>query len=152
TKSGLSRLMRVLTQDYGSLKGQLARRLGSEDLADEVLQEAYLRLQRMEVPSVKHPKTYLFRVALNIAADRRRSENRRLARSEVEMLLRVELDELDPERIVQARATVRQLIEALNELPPRRRAIVIAARVEGRPYAEVAARFGISTRYLEREL
>ncbi len=39
-----------------------------------------------------------------------------------------------------------------KSLRPRRRAIFVAARLEGIPYPEIAARFGISTRYLEREL
>lgn len=153
TKTGLAHLLQVLLGDYGVLKGQLARRLGSQDAAGDILQEAYLRLQRMgPVGAIRHPRTYLYRVALNIAADRRRSEQRRLARSEVELLLRVESDELDPERIAAGRSSVQSLVQALDELPPRRRAIFVAARLEGRPHAEIAARFGISTRYLEREL
>jgi RNA polymerase sigma factor (sigma-70 family) len=153
TKNGLALLLQVLMDDYGVLKGQLARRLGSPDVADDVLQEAYLRLQRLDnVQAVQHPRTYLFRIALNIAADRRRSESRRLARSEVELLLRLEHDELDPERIAEGRSSVRMLAQVLEELPSRRRAIFVAARLEGKPYPEIAARFGISTRFLEREL
>lgn len=153
TKSALAHLLQVLLEDYGVLKSQLARRLGSQDAAGDILQEAYLRLQRMgSVGAVRHPRTYLYRVALNIAADLRRSEQRRLARSEVELLLRLENDELDPERVAASRSSLRSLVQALDELPPRRRAIFVAVRLEGRPHAEIAARFGISTRYLEREL
>jgi len=153
TKKGLAQLVQVLMDEYGLLKRQLARRLGSPDVADDILQEAYLRLQRMgDVQFVLHPRTYLFRIALNIAADRRRAESRRLARSEIELLLRLENDELDPERIAEGRSSVRSLVRALEELTPRRRAIFIAARLEGVPYPQIAARFGISTRYLEREL
>ena len=153
TKKGMAQLLKVLIDDYVALKRQLVRRLGSVDVADDVMQEAYLRLQRMDnVQPVQHPRTYLFRIALNIAADRRRSETRRLARSEIELLLRLERDELDPERIAEGRSSVRLLAEALEELSPRRRAIFVAARLEGIPHSEIAARFGISTRYLEREL
>jgi RNA polymerase sigma factor (sigma-70 family) len=153
TKEGIAQLLQVWMEDYVVLKRQLARRLGSADLADDVMQDAYLRLQRMDdVQPVQHPRTYLFRIALNVAADRRRSETRRLARSEIELLLRLEHDELDPERIAEGRSAVRLLAEALQELSPRRRAIFVAARLEGIPHPEIAARFGISTRYLEREL
>jgi RNA polymerase sigma-70 factor (ECF subfamily) len=153
TKTGLVLLLQVLMDDYAVLKGQLARHLGSPDVAEDALQEAYLRLQRMDnIGVVQHPRTYLFRIALNIAADRRRSESRRLARSEVELLLRLEHDELDPERVAEGRSSIRTLVQALNELPPRRREILVAARLEGLDYPKIAARFGISTRYLEREL
>ena len=153
THTGQALLLQVLVDDYGLLKGWLTRRLGSPDAADEVLQEAYLRVERMPaLGMVFHPRTYLFRMALNIAADRHRSERRRLARSEVERLLRLEHDELDPERIAEARSSVRSLVQALDELPPRRRAIIVAARVEGLTVAKIAARFGVSTRFIEREL
>lgn len=153
TKTGLALLLQVLMDDYAVLKGQLARHLGSSDVADDVLQEAYLRLQGMDnIGAVQHPRTYLFRIALNIAADQRRSESRRLARSEIELLLRLEQDELDPERVAAGRSSVRALVQALDGLSPRRRAILVAARVEGLAYSKIAVRFGISTRYLEREL
>ena len=45
TKSALARLLQVLLDDYGMLKSQLARRLGSQEAAGDILQEAYLRLQ-----------------------------------------------------------------------------------------------------------
>jgi RNA polymerase sigma-70 factor (ECF subfamily) len=44
------------------------------------------------------------------------------------------------------------LERALDELTPRRRAILIAARLEEVPHVEIAARFGISTRMVEKEL
>jgi RNA polymerase sigma factor (sigma-70 family) len=153
TQTGQALLLQVLVDDYGLLKGRLTRRLGSPDAADEVLQEAYLRVERMPtLGTVFHPRTYLFRMALNIAADRYRSERRRLARSEVELLLRLEHDELHPERIAEARSSARALVQALDDLPPRRRAIVVAARVEGLTVVKIAARFGVSTRFIEREL
>lgn len=153
SQSSQALLLQALMNDYGLLKGRLTRRLGSPDDAEEVLQEAYLRVKRMPaIGVVLHPRTYLFRIALNIAADRRRSEKRRLARSEVELLLRLEQDELDPERIADARSSVRVLVQALEGLSPRRRAIFVAARVDGLSIPEIAGRFGVSTRFIEREL
>jgi RNA polymerase sigma factor (sigma-70 family) len=152
-ESGQAVLLQTLLDDYGPLRSRLARRLGSSDAADDVLQEAYLRLGKLDdLGAIQHPRSYLFRIALNIAADRRRSEARRLERSEVELLLQVETDELDPERIAAARSSVRSLAQALAELPERRRAIFMAARTEGKVISEIAARFDISTRMVEREL
>ncbi|MBB4200029.1 hypothetical protein CCR94_21775 [Rhodoblastus sphagnicola] len=151
--SGQALLLQTLLDDYAPLRSQLARRLGSPDAADDVLQEAYLRLGRIEEPGpIRHPRSYLFRIALNIAADRRRSEARRLERSEVELLLKLEHDELDPERVAAGRSSMRQLVEALEQLPERRRAIFLAVRSDGRPIADIAVQFGISTRMVEREL
>jgi len=146
-------LLRLFISNYSTLKGRLARRLGSADAADEALQEAYLRMERMgQIGAVRRPQSYLFQVALNIAADLRRSEKRRLARSEIERVLQLEQDELDPERIAEGRSSVGALVRALDALPPRPRAILVAARLDGLTHAAIAARFGISTRLVEREL
>jgi RNA polymerase sigma factor (sigma-70 family) len=145
-------LLRLFKSNYGALRGRLARRLGSVDAAEEALQEAYMRLDRTEVGAVKRPLAYLFRIAVNTASDLRRSEKRRLHRSEIEFLLQLEKDEIDPERLAVARSSLRVLMLALEELPPRARAILLATRLEGLTHAEIAARFGISTRLVEREL
>ncbi len=152
-ESSQALLLRLLISNYSTLKGRLARRLGSADAAGEALQEAFLRVERMDgIGVVRQPQSYLFRVALNVAADLRRSEERRLARSEIERLLQLEEDELDPERIASGRSSVRALVQALDGLPPRPRAILVAARVDGLTHEKIAARFAISTRLVEREL
>jgi len=44
------------------------------------------------------------------------------------------------------------LKRALAELPPRRRAIFIAARVDGISHEEIARRFGLSRTMVQKEL
>jgi RNA polymerase sigma factor (sigma-70 family) len=62
-------------------------------------------------------------------------------------------DELaDPARTAEARAEIDALERALAELPRRRRAIVVAARVDEMPHREIARRFGVSERTIEKEL
>lgn len=146
-------LRALLVDRYGDLRRRLAHRLGSADLAAETLQETWLRLERPgNAGIVNRPEAYLFRVALNVAADRRDADRRRLALSEVEALLQSDDDELDPERVADARSEIANLARALEELPVRCRAIFTAARLEGLPHKMIAARFGISTRMVEREL
>ncbi|MCK9917125.1 hypothetical protein MXD81_49095 [Microbacteriaceae bacterium K1510] len=77
----------LLVDRYNDFKHRLARRLGSSELAAEALQETWLRLDRPGRPgALQRPDAYLFRIALNIAADRRDADRRRLALSEVEAL------------------------------------------------------------------
>ncbi|MEZ0222819.1 MAG: RNA polymerase sigma factor [Tardiphaga sp.] len=153
TQTSWASLRALLVDRYEELKRRLARRLGSADLAAEALQETWLRLQRPGEPGVLgRPDAYLFRVALNVAADRRDAERRRLALSEVEMLRHLDDDELDPERFAESRSEIAALARALDELPPRCRAIFIAARLDEIPHKDIAAQYGISTRMVEREL
>jgi RNA polymerase sigma factor (sigma-70 family) len=145
-------LRNLLTDRYGELRSQLARRLGSADLASESLHETWLKLGRAgDVGYLDSPEAYLLRVALNVAAYQRKVEQRRLAYSEVELMLRFDEDELDPERILVSRSDTVALAHALNELSPRRRAIFILARLEKMPHQEIAARFGISVRTVNLE-
>lgn len=142
-----------LVSRYNEFKVRLARRLGSAELAAEALQDTWLRLDRPGQPGqVQKPDAYLFRVALNVAADRRQSESRRLALSEIEALRHIDDDELDPERIVASRSEIEALGAALDELSPRCRAIFLAARLNELPHRVIAQRHGISTRMVEREI
>jgi RNA polymerase sigma factor (sigma-70 family) len=146
-------LRALLVDRYADLKHRLARRLGSTELAAETLQETWLRLDRPGAPGpLDKPDAYVFRVALNIAADRLKADRRRLALSEVETLLHIDDDQLDPERITQSRAEIAELATALDDLSPRARAVFVAARLDGIPHKVIAERHGISVRMVEREL
>lgn len=147
------RMRGILEAGYQRFQERLRRRLGSDALATEVLHETWLRIGRMgDAGVVQRPESYLFRMALNVAADRREAESRKLSAAEI-VTLRHMMDEvLDPERIAEARAEMVTLEAALNELTPRRRAIFVLARVNEMKHDEIARRFGISARMVEKEL
>jgi RNA polymerase sigma factor (sigma-70 family) len=153
TQSGWSALQRRLLVRYADLRKQLTRRLGSADRADEALQDTWLRLERGgELATVRSPDTYLYTMAINIAWDRMRAEHRRLTTSEVETLLSVPDDAPSPARIIESRRELDIVKTVIAELPTRQQAILLAARVEGLPRSEIAQRFGVSLRFVQREL
>jgi RNA polymerase sigma-70 factor (ECF subfamily) len=146
-------LRRVLLADYKDFFDGLKRRLGSADLAGEALQETFLRLEKVPQAKPLHsPKSYLYRIAVNIAIDRRRAEARRLTSTEVECLMDLADPAPDPARIVEARSEIEHLKRAVAELPPRRREILLAARLHEVPNREIAKRFGVTVRTIETEL
>lgn len=105
-----------------------------------------------DVNGVQNPLGYLFRMALNVAADQRKAQSRLLYYTEIEELMQSTDDALDPASAAVALREVEQLQRALYKLPSRRRAILLASRVEGVPHRDIAARFGVSTRTVEKEL
>lgn len=138
---------------YAQFRKHLQIRLGSEDLANDALQEAYLRVESTNVRSaVRYPSAYLFRIALNVAEDQRKSNSRLLSVGEVEALYDMADEMADPARGAEARNELEALERALAELPRRRRAIVLAARVDEMPHKDIAARYGVSARTVEKEL
>jgi RNA polymerase sigma factor (sigma-70 family) len=153
TETNWAALQRRLLLRYDALKMVLTRRLGSAQLAGDALQETWLRLERGgELDRVHSIDSYLLRIAFNLARDQLRSESRRLTISEVEILLRVPDDAPDPAQTAVARSDLRTLKAIMAELPPRQRAILLAARLDGVPRREIARRYGISQRLVQREL
>lgn len=142
-----------LLADYMDLDRSLARRLGSADLASDVLHETYLRLERItEIGQVRSPKAYLFRIAINIANDRRRAESRRLTVDEADCLLDIPDDRPDAARMIEDRSEVILLRRAIAELPERRRRVLILSRIEGLPNREIAGQLGVTVRTVETDL
>lgn len=138
---------------YAQFRRHLHLRLGSEDLANDALHETYLRVENMNAPSaIKYPSAYLYRIALNIAEDQRKSNGRMLSVPEIEGLYELADELADPVRTVEARDEIDLLERALAELPKRRRLILIAARVDEMPHRDIADRFGISVRTVEKEI
>lgn len=153
TESIKAALRALFLARYGQFRRHLHKRLGSEDLANDALHETYLRMEAMNVKAaIRFPSAYLFRIALNIAEDQRRSGARLLSVPDVEALYDMADEMADPSRTAEARGEIEALERALDELPRRRRAIVIAARVDETPHREIARRFGVSERTIEKEL
>lgn len=146
-------LLRHLAQRYDELMRRLVPRLGVVE-AEDALQDAYLRIGQAEaVPAVNDPSAYLLRVAKNAAADRRRTFRRqRLDDVEVARLMEIEDNTPSPAAILESREELDRLSAALSELPERRRAIFLAARVEELPHQFIAARFGVSVRTVANEI
>ncbi|WP_063627835.1 RNA polymerase sigma factor [Bradyrhizobium sp. WSM3983] len=143
----------LLLAEYHDLNRRLSRRLGSAENASEVLHETYLRLEKIsEIAEVRSPKAYLFRIALNIANDRRRSEIRRLTTSEIETLLEIPDDQPDAARVIEDRSEIKLLRRAIAELPERRRRALLLSRVEGMTNREIAELLGVTVRTIETDL
>ncbi|MCK9917120.1 sigma-70 family RNA polymerase sigma factor [Microbacteriaceae bacterium K1510] len=156
TEAILAMLRRMLVDDYQSLKTRLARRFGSTDMASEVLHEAWLRLDRVDsgavIGAVHNPKAYLYRVALNVAIDRQRADKSWVSRAEIDALYRRVEDELDPSRVAEARSDLAALCKVIDQFPPRRRAVFVAARIDHLPYKVIAERLGVTVRVVDREM
>jgi RNA polymerase sigma-70 factor (ECF subfamily) len=147
------KLREQLARDYLKLIGRLGRRLGSSDAATEVLHEVYLRLSVADTAAaVRNPDAYLYRAALNVAADARDADRRWVDKATIEALRHRDDCELDPEEVFMARQEWKVLLAALEQLPARRRAVFLAARLEELPHREIASRFGVSIDTVDREL
>ncbi|AOZ03710.1 hypothetical protein BKK81_32390 [Cupriavidus sp. USMAHM13] len=146
-------LVRFLLDHYELIKRRVSFRVGSRELAEEVMQDTYLRLQaRGTAAPVRDPSGFLLRTALNLAIDRIRSDRRLLTGEEVEYLIDQEVAAVDPAEEALGRIELEALARALDRLPALRRELFVASRVDGIPQKELARRYGISLRKVELEI
>lgn len=146
-------LRSLFLERYNDFRNQLKRRLGSEDLAHDAMQETFLKVNDLPASSsIQQPAAYLFRVALNIAEDQRRRDSRLLTGVEISELIHITDEAADPARIAQGRNQVDAFQRALRKLPERTQQMLLAARVHELPHAEIARRYGVSERIVSKEL
>jgi RNA polymerase sigma factor (sigma-70 family) len=152
-KTNWAALRGLLADRYDEFRKRLARRLGSEELASESLNETWLQLHRQdEAGPIQSPTGYVLRMAVNIATDHRRAETKRARRADVTAALEIPDPKPGPQREVESRFQLMALQQSLNALPERTRDILIAARLDGQSQQDIANRFGISTRMVRLEL
>jgi RNA polymerase sigma-70 factor (ECF subfamily) len=115
-----------------ALRAYLARVSGNPVLADDLLQETYLRLLRVGFvgSSDAHTRNYLFRIATNLLHDHFRRPRRDTAPLPESAAAPETLGELDLRKDFQG---------AFRTLSPRERAMLWLAYVEGSSHKEIAA-------------
>lgn len=126
------------------VKGALMRRGRSEHDADDMLQEAWVRLACYEREQpVENPDAFLMRAALNLSIDAHRL---RQSHGEEVQLEDVVLVDTTPsaEVVLLARERVARLSVCLGRLTEQTRDIFLAHRLDGLNYEEIARQRNIS--------
>lgn len=133
---------------------RLARRLNCRTTADDLVQDLYLKLERIAAtPTIRSARALLFQAADNLAIDHIRVETRRAElRREAHDLLWEGADEANPERVVVALDEVRRTLAVIAELPARSREVFVLNRFDGVPQREIARRLGTSVTAVEKHM
>jgi RNA polymerase sigma-70 factor (ECF subfamily) len=153
TDGGKSRLRDLLGRRYGYLLSRLTAKVGSRDLAHDVLHDAFVRLERAHVAEeVREPTSYLLQMATNIARNRVRRDGRLPGIDEMRALLDVEDEDQNPARDSEHASEMRAVEQAMRALTPRRRILLTQAWLEERATAELAVEHGISIRMVQLEI
>ena len=136
-----------------ALRAFVRRRVASPVEADDLVQEAFVRLYAAEAENpIAKPQAYLFRIAANLIVDHRRRSSTALGRAEIYV------DDLAPSIAADQDARIRQedlqsLFEkALGELPERRRQVFILSRFEEKSTLAIAFQLRITRRMVQKHL
>lgn len=147
---------RWFTEEVHTLDGYLRRYLRGlfpkESDLDDVVQESYLRVWKATRP-IASMRTFLFRVARNVALDRIRYRSRRPVTA-VENLDAIDVPDEGRSPAEAARQTEREQLfsEALAALPRRSQELIILCKLNGLSHREAAQRLGLSERTVEAHI
>jgi RNA polymerase sigma-70 factor (ECF subfamily) len=119
-----------------ALRSYISRSCGSYDLAEDIMQEAFLRFLRTAPADMEGPamKGYLYRTADTLLIDHWRRE-KRSKRWSLEMIFR---KEQTPDR-----SASDDMSEAFRVLKPQQRSLLWLAYVEGFDHREIADAAGV---------
>ncbi|MGM9484218.1 RNA polymerase sigma factor [Roseateles sp. NT4] len=138
-------LLKNWQEVFAKVRAALRRRGRSEHEAEDLVQEAWLRLARYEHQKqpVERPEAFMMRTALNLSIDAHRMST---GRGEHEVLENVVLIDTAPstEAVLLAKERMARLASGVGRLSERTRVIFLAHRIDGLPYTEIAKLHGIS--------
>ena len=141
---------RVFNEHNETLLRFLRVRLQSDAEAQEVAQEAYVRLLKLDEPgAISYVRAFLFKIATHLAVDRMRQRKRADKHIRLSFFEGVQPSEEDTE-LVQEK--IRLVNGYINELPPKCRKVFLLNRLEGLSTAEIAAQMLMSSRMVRKYL
>ncbi|MCH9651525.1 MAG: RNA polymerase sigma factor [Deltaproteobacteria bacterium] len=150
-------LRQLYTEHGESLLRFLRSKGASEDEAQDLAQETYLRVCRRGrlVDGAGRERSFLFKIAQNLLIDRCR---RTLLRHRLDDVLSVQRDlahilgPQSPEQVLLAKQDLGVVRRTLEDLTSIQRAVVVLRRFHGLRLKEIAKQLGVSERTVERHL
>ena len=153
-------LMALYLERRANLVRFLAARAGSLAAGEDLAQELYLKLAARDTASdISNPQAMLYRMALNLMVDRARAEARAAARDTAWRQVAGHaiggVDVADQPAADDAAASaqrLRQLVAAVQELPPQAGRAFRLHKLEGLSHAQTAQAMGLSVKAVEKHI
>jgi RNA polymerase sigma factor (sigma-70 family) len=153
-------LLEIYLERRANLLRFFAARSGSPAAAEDLAQELYVKLAtRDPAVTAENPIALIYRIATNVMLDRARGEARTVARDGAwRMATHVSVggddvaEEAPADEAVASRQRLRQLVEAVAELPPQMQRAFRLHKLEGRSHADTARVMGISVKSVEKHI
>jgi RNA polymerase sigma factor (sigma-70 family) len=137
---------------FARVRSALMRRGRTSDEADDLVQEAWVRLACYEKErEVVQPEAFLMRAALNLSIDAHRA---RVSHGEQVVIDDVELEDAAPtaEEIMLGRERMARMSVGLGRLNEKTRNIFLAHRIDGLTYQEIARQHRLSISSVEKHV
>lgn len=142
---------------YPQVKAFLLSRSNAPDLIEEVLQDLYLKLMKIDdLTQIDNPSAYLCRIAHNLLIDALRRQARAKQRNsnpvESDDVLALVDPQPSPFEATLSGQRLAACEQALSELPPEYREILLLNRVDRLTHSQIAKRYGRSVSWVEKTI
>jgi RNA polymerase sigma factor (sigma-70 family) len=147
--------MPTLPTYFRRLQRMLLRRGRSRDDADDLIQEAFLKMQEYceRGGQVRQPEGFLVRTVLRLASNARRDEHRNLYSDEqVENLTLLVDTTPTPDEVLAGDQCLERMRDALDAVSRRTRDVLFMHRLDGLSYAQIAESLGVSVSAVEKHM
>jgi len=126
----------------------------SREEAEEVVQEAFVRLQNYgDQKKIQNDVAFLRTIIVNLIRDGFRKKRSVVIEHEFDdAILEVAQPSPDQEASLGAKQSLRQVLKDIRDLPPLTREVFIRYRIERETYEEIAAATGLSLAVVRRHL
>jgi len=157
-RSTLAKFASEAAEHYSAeLHRFLARRMHRPEEVEDLVQETYIRLLRIENSEfIRNPRAYILQTAAHVAHDfatkDRRAKEFVVVDSEVVDAVSEHPSEPVKDQLATRLSTQKQLNAALAKLPPLHQAVLLMYAREGYSYKEIAQRLEVSLDQVERYL
>ena len=145
-------LAKAIERCYGELRSYARLKVGDDAIAEELVQEACLRLVTTRNGVPFNPRAYLYRILANLVTDHHRRKARFNSKFVHSDAVDAADDRPDAERELIARQRLAILVQAVAELAPRCRECFVLRRFEGLSHGEIADRMNITRNAVEKHL
>jgi RNA polymerase sigma factor (sigma-70 family) len=148
TEDRATLVLRLFREHNHALIGFLLGRVNSQQEAQEIAQEAYVRMLELDTAgAVGFLRAYLFKLAANLAVDRarQRTNHARLQKIWVDPFEYIS-QEPSAERGASARQELQLVRHFMTELPPRCRVAFYLHRFRNRSVPDIAVIVGVTER------
>ena len=149
-------LQAIFLENREALRRFLLAR-GAGDDCDDLMQDLWLKIGRLQTGPIATPLSYLYRVANTLMIDRYRSARQSKARDAAWAELQSGSDcgvsdVPSVERVVQGRQVAARITQALADMPERAAQAFRRSRIDRLPQREIAAELGVSVSTVESDL
>ena len=139
---------------HGRLKQFAYSILKSHEEAEELVSDLFIKVweKRDQLTTIESPVFYFYTTAKNLAYNRLNKQKRQQNPPPEEWLVQLNSVYFDPEQLMMTEEMMRQIRQAINNLPPRCRVIFKLVKEDGLRYKEVAELLQLSVKTVEAQM